>query len=78
MKYAIETPNDTSLLDEPAAADQLPKLIAEAKKLSRRKDPETGYPQTIYLLAFQDHKAVGQLVYSGGKVTDADGEFYAA
>ena len=78
MEYAIEVPNKTDLLANPVAADQLPALIAQAKKLSRKKDEETGFPQTIYLLAFKDGPPVGQLVFSGGECVDADGEFYAA
>lgn len=77
MKYAIEVPNETALMDEPAEPAQLPALIAAAKKLSRKKDPESGFPQMIYLLAFKDRKAVGQIIYAGGKAVDADGEFYA-
>jgi hypothetical protein len=75
LTYAIETPGAESLATEPVPAAELPALKAKARRLSRKIYKESGMDgPSVYLLAFDGSRAVGQFVYYGGILSWTEGQ----
>ena len=77
MFYAIEKPNSEEMLSDFQPATKLAALQAKARRMSRKRDPETDDYNLVYLLASQTPyraDACGQFVYYGGAICWKDGE----
>lgn len=75
--YAIEKPNSEEMLTEFQSASQLKALMAKARRLSAKRNPDTCDYDTVYLIAAKAPyraDACGQIVYYGGAISWKDGE----
>lgn len=77
MFYAIEKPNSEEMLTEFQPSSQLKALMAKARRLSGKRNPETCDYDSVYLIAATSPyraDACGQIVYYGGAISWKDGE----